>query len=539
MANNNVTAGSIKTPILSANQIMIDGKPISEYIQEKTTSLEDNTIFKVFARENNISGRISLEKALEENQELSKDDSFIQLSANSFQQYYDKKIQYEEDIISCKTIGIEFYSIKSKEENDMIIDWGDNTITTIKNEQVIDKSDIPTYTKEGGKTYHNIDNFSGLINYEAKGEGKTYFPMIVHTYKNEGKYTVKIYGHDYFMIRFGLTDAATETGIVLEDPSKYDIVFEIFNNECKLATCVKNISSALANNKCIQRVKVNNVQLDNITNSVNVFANCVNLIEYVGSTQNTFLSHRSIQCHNMFYECKHLKTCQGFYYPTDVWYSTSGYVAMFAGCESLEADVLTLLPKYGFSQRYIGVQSMFKNCKKITCSDYKKLANILWNDTSKIIQSCRTCFTGCTGLDLSKIPTEFGGTATNIINKDTNTTFLKGVSQAQYALNTIKYTGTGKTRQAPCMNFAMNTLDTYAKGYSFELMFPEYDNYAREFKLLVTKGGTIVFPTDISFIFDSSLDWSDVEYTGITSLYTLFEVEKNKFYISKQEIKNK
>ena len=87
-----------------------------------------------------------------------------------------------------------------------------------------------------------------------------------------------------------------------------------------------------------------------------------------------------------------------------------------------------------------------KGYKKITCSDYKKLANILWNDTSKIIQSCKMCFSGCTGLDLSKIPTEFGGTATNIINKDTNTTFLKGVSQAQYALNTIKYTGTGKTR---------------------------------------------------------------------------------------------
>jgi hypothetical protein len=51
----------------------------------------------------------------------------------------------------------------------------------------------------------------------------------------------------------------------------------------------------------------------------------------------------------------------------------------------------------------------FNGCTKLTCSDYDKLANMLWNNTNVKFTNTVNCFTGCTSLDLNQIPTTWGG----------------------------------------------------------------------------------------------------------------------------------
>ena len=51
---------------------------------------------------------------------------------------------------------------------------------------------------------------------------------------------------------------------------------------------------------------------------------------------------------------------------------------MFTACESLEADVLSLIPSAGFYGSIVNVPAMFRNCSKLVCSNYDELARQLW-----------------------------------------------------------------------------------------------------------------------------------------------------------------
>jgi len=80
----------------------------------------------------------------------------------------------------------------------------------------------------------------------------------------------------------------------------------------------------------------------------------------------------------------------------------------------------------GFSKSFVCLDSAFasgyypsdNDSATFTCSDYNKLAYLLWKNSKPFIvtgSSSTKTFSNCKGLDLSKIPTAWGGTDSSTI----------------------------------------------------------------------------------------------------------------------------
>jgi hypothetical protein len=142
-----------------------------------------------------------------------------------------------------------------------------------------------------------------------------------------------------------------------------------------------------------------------MTNITSAFSETKNLITVTGLSNN--FSEGLITANGMFASCLNLESCD-FKVPKSAMLS-NGLAAIYSACGKLSRDVLSLLPTNGFSDKYIDVTNLFQSCSNLSCSDYGKLANILWNDTSKIWLNTSNCFVRCTSLDLTKIPVSWGG----------------------------------------------------------------------------------------------------------------------------------
>lgn len=89
---------------------------------------------------------------------------------------------------------------------------------------------------------------------------------------------------------------------------------------------------------------------------------------------------------------------------------------MFYECKNLEADVLDLLPAFGFIGTNVNVKLYFAFCDKLYCSDYDKLSSLLWNDASKKWIS-ENMFYHCSDEVRSHVPQSFGGKLSDSIIK--------------------------------------------------------------------------------------------------------------------------
>ena len=253
--------------------------------------------------------------------------------------------------------------------------------------------------------YRDISNQNGVLHYRDRDV------CVCHDYKTEGKYEVKIYGKYYYLVRAGIYYGLN----VVNGSAANALISDAFGLKYKLASNIRNVSSMCSKCKRIQYVRIHSSLVDNIANFAGMFSTCENLVTFEGDSQNTFGSRRPATFHQVFDGCKNLKTITNLYVPVDVRYSGhNDYFNTFAGCTSLEADVLTLLPWHGFFGVNVAMNGTFTNCSKITCSDYKMLADMLWNSATKFTKTSKT-FKGCTSLDLTKIPRSWGGTASDDI----------------------------------------------------------------------------------------------------------------------------
>lgn len=380
----------------------------------------DYTSFQVYPTESVISGKTSLEQYLADNPTAVSDEEFLELSARSWSGNPD--FQYIEDIQPQMTHGLEIYIDKDQKDCDVIIDWGDGSkFDIIKNLTVMPIKSIPSYT-EGTSKYYNLSGLNGLIYYDTEEN----IIQVVHTYEKEGKYDVKIYGKDYYLIRSSLF-----YGLKIKNNGQYNLISDAFGTKYKIASQITNIASFFFGNERFQKFYLPsnfNLELNNITS---LFAKCSNLIDVECSSSSKLFSQNLIHVASLFSGCKNLKNIN-FIFPSNVnGQTTPNYSGMFQDCESLEADLLKILPSIGFINKIIkwGTNDpsiaygsyIFYNCKSLTCSDYNKLANILWNDTSKIFENYKNIFKSCTSLDLTKIPIAWGGTANIDIDENTGT----------------------------------------------------------------------------------------------------------------------
>ena len=270
------------------------------------------------------------------------------------------------------------------ETNDVIVDWGDGSTSSIANgdyEQIIDYKD----------TYGSKDLLLG------------------HTYSTTGKYIIKIFGKNYYTFRNHLAyfiDADTGNKYV-SNTGKHNIVCRILERDLPIASHVTTHASMFRSSRHLLNVVVD--ATNSFYNSKNInscFYYCDNLLTAYGFNGLA----KDCNCGSVFYEDRALQKTD-FVIPSDA----TNVKSVLTNCQSLEYSINSL-----FSQKvYTHITSFtdaFYGCKKLTgIID----PNIFWNN--KYItwvdgasgNHYRT-FHNCTLIN-SQAPLSWGGTASNDI----------------------------------------------------------------------------------------------------------------------------
>ena len=313
---------------------------VSSYVDSKFPKQEDCFQFEVFPTN----------KAILSNMIDNNNKSDI----NSIANYFDfdntnySGLKYIEEVPSCDYL---LFSVRSKKNQDYIntyIDFGDGNVLHI--------SDA------------SINDTEGLLNVEDKGDHVRY--TIKHKYDIcNKKYIVSVVGDDCYQF-----DGKNVTNT--------NLVSRVFGNDliCRLTREVKFTSFAAKSLRILQSNINEHTDISKIIRFASMFYSCNNL-QHFHSNTNRFVS-KSDYVDSMFAYCNNLKTCNFRLSPEYI--QGSGFSSVFVNCGKLCGDILSFLPFTEFVNggAFCSVNSLFLGCKNITCSDYGKLANILWDNNN-------------------------------------------------------------------------------------------------------------------------------------------------------------
>lgn len=291
------------------------------------------------------------------------------------------------DIQGATTLTMAFRTNLSKEQvdankSDVVIDWGDNTITKFNEYNSADG---------GSRTY--------TFSHDYK---ETYKLNNGTDFRADRKYLVKITGKDYF----GLRTASQQ------------IIINMSTVDCPIASCVKAFNGFFAGRMMF------NVDLGYYGPT---FYNC-NLSEmfYAGTIREITGFKRAFtdRLYAISFAFQGIRRMNGskfdFTIPAEVTnanFSKLFYgITFYIGNTTQKYDILKLFNPRSFAdmKNYssVNVDSMFGTCSNITCSDYQKLGKFLWNNTDINWTNTSTVFVGCPDELRANIPEQWGGTLT-------------------------------------------------------------------------------------------------------------------------------
>ena len=257
-------------------------------------------------------------------------------------------------------------------DSDIIVDWGDGTVSTIRNGD-FESEDLSSWDREN--------------QYEAA-------ICMSHTYPSEGKYTVSIYGRKYF-------------GISHARAPENNLMSRCLDTEFPLAGQVNNLSSFARYGCRLKELCIPTaMDLHNVENVFAMCQGCTNL-QYAYGLKRKIKISRSFT--NLFDGCSALLQTD-FVMPVMYIDVSAGLQMCFNGCGLLATPVQKLLPSAGFCNRVMNVQKLFYGCASLTGT---VPAAVLWEDTSKVWQNTSNVFKNCSAAIRAQVPVSWGGTLAN------------------------------------------------------------------------------------------------------------------------------
>ena len=250
-------------------------------------------------------------------------------------------------------------SQESPKKQNVIVDWGDGSTTKL--------ADITP-------------------------EGQYYY--ISHTYENNGKYIVKIFGTTYFAIAQG-------PAFAFYDANDPNILCRAFDIDLPVASHLRNLSSFCINSNHLINLNIPAAfNWANVNNLSCAFFGCRNLLSVSGLPST---NKCNFQYSGVFRECTNLQS-------TDLSMMHIGYGGwawMFTNCPNLSKKIENLFT-YSFTTegQEINVNSLFLNCAKlygtVPADRLWKNKNVKWLNTSNV-------FAGCSEEILKQVPVSWGG----------------------------------------------------------------------------------------------------------------------------------
>lgn len=251
-------------------------------------------------------------------------------------------------------------SRQNKNLQDVMVNWGDGAITSLKDD------DVPWETV-GDRRY-----------------------TVSHTYSTPGTYTVKVYGTTFF----GIWHYDTTENILCEALTSY----------LPVSSRHQNLGDFLHGSQCLTWLECGLSTFLNKNDLWGLCQNCRNLTRALGfSALPKMYSQKRI-----FDGCINLTT-------TDFVFSSSidtpdGYAYAFHNCEKLTRSLKDFFPSVGFLCKKIDFTQTFQNTPLITWSD--EVPQKLWKDPTIEWVNTNLTFDGCSDNLRSHIPTSWGGTST-------------------------------------------------------------------------------------------------------------------------------
>lgn len=254
-------------------------------------------------------------------------------------------------------------------DSDVVVDWGDGTIQKVKDGE------------HGGYT-------------GPDGEGR-YVAKMTHTYGTAGKYTVKVYGHDYFCLSHApshVSDASNMQCRILADD--LPIASHLTNLTAFAYGTLKLVTVQCASYKYLHRT----------TNHAQMFTNDKNLLSVTGFEDLVMISRGAEGC---FQFCENMHTCDF----NGVLCSNNprAMYAMYQNCYALAINIGTFFPTK-FVSRALNFTNTFTHMHAMTGTVNAKQ---LWGDPTIDWQGYSNCFYGCPEEIRAQVPTAWGGTASD------------------------------------------------------------------------------------------------------------------------------
>lgn len=254
-------------------------------------------------------------------------------------------------------------------DSDVVVDWGDGTIQKVKDGE------------HGGYT-------------GPDGEGR-YIAKMTHTYGTAGKYTVKVYGHDYFCLSHApshVSDASNMQCRILADD--LPIASHLTNLTAFAYGTLKLVTVQCASYKYLHRT----------TNHAQMFTNDKNLLSVTGFEDLVMISRGAEGC---FQFCENMHTCDF----NGVLCSNNprAMYAMYQNCYALAINIGTFFPTK-FVSRTLNFTNTFTHMHAMTGTVNAKQ---LWGDPTIDWQGYNNCFYGCPEEIRAQVPTAWGGTASD------------------------------------------------------------------------------------------------------------------------------
>lgn len=262
------------------------------------------------------------------------------------------------------------YSNAPQAECDVIVDWGDGTVQAVAAGQ-----------------YHEMVDNKGSITFTYK-----------HTYSNEGRYIVKVFGKNYWKI----------SHLVAGE----NLTSRVFAYDLPIATHLNNLAQFCKYSDRLLYVRIDSYsKVLHASNLTELFHSAANLVEARGFSR--IFSPYSVQ--GMFSTCEQL-VFTDFVFPVN---ATTMH-AVFFKCSKLVRNIEDFFLKEGsdfvpFSSPVVFFAAVFLNCQGITGT---VPADILWNSPYNRFDIDNTSATNlpfkwCNGTIQAQVPASWGGSASD------------------------------------------------------------------------------------------------------------------------------
>lgn len=263
-------------------------------------------------------------------------------------------------------------------KSDVIIDWGDGTTTTAKSGNH-SKFDVSPEDLETSAEY-------------------------THTYANQGKYIIKVYGRDYFNIGIIADPTGLSANEKIDYINRHNLICRVMDTDLPIASHVTSLARFAQRSIRMLKVQLPSYyKLPAFENGSGMFGMSVNL-QYIKGFKNRLLEAAVLDdCCN---GCVNLLESD-LMIPSIL--SRGSAKAFYAACAKLTTPIDTLFHGCGILNGKISFRTAFKGCVSTT-TDFTKLAKILWENPNVEFTDTFQAFYGLPTEQAAQVPVSWGGT---------------------------------------------------------------------------------------------------------------------------------